>query len=89
MVVTLRIFDGKEQPELAIGLTINSLLQYLTSFAKLAFVIPVIEGIGQLKWLWFKQEPRPLIDFEIYDEATRGGLGSFKLLFRLRGLLRW
>jgi hypothetical protein len=89
MVVTLRIFDGKEQPDLPLGITINSSLQYLTSLAKLAFIVPLIEGLGQLKWLWFKAEPRPLLDFEVYDEAMRGGLGSFKLFFRLKGLLKW
>ncbi|KAK1751251.1 hypothetical protein QBC47DRAFT_351261 [Echria macrotheca] len=87
ITIILRVFDGKEQPNLAIGLTINSCLQYLTSFAKLAFLVPVIEGLGQLKWLWFSSRPRALLDFQLYDEATRGGLGIFKLSFRLRGFL--
>jgi len=91
MAITLSVFDGKEQPQLPLGLTINSALQYLTTFTKLAFVVPIIEGLGQLKWLWFASgPPRPLLDFELYEEATRGGLiAIFKLFFRLRGVFRW
>ncbi|KAK3346472.1 hypothetical protein B0T25DRAFT_583661 [Lasiosphaeria hispida] len=88
IIIILRVFDGKEQPELVLGLTINSILQYLTSFAKLALFVPIVEGLSQLKWLWFASEPRSLREFQLYDEATRGGLGIFKLLFRLKGLLK-
>jgi hypothetical protein len=91
MAIILRVFDGKEQPQLPLGLTINSALQYLTTFTKVAFVVPIIEGLGQLKWLWFASgPPRPLLDFELYEEATRGGLiAIFKLFLRLRGVFRW
>jgi hypothetical protein len=65
------VFDGKEQSALPLGLTINSALQYLTSFAKLAFVAPIIDGLGQLKWLWFASRPRPLLDFQLYEKASR------------------
>lgn len=88
MVIILYVFDGKEQPDLILGLTINSSLQYLTSFAKLAFLVPILEGLGQLKWLWFTSRPRSLLDFQLYDEATRGGWGIVKLPFKLKGFLR-
>jgi len=90
MTVTLQISDGKEQAALPLGLTINSALQYLTTLTKIAFVVPIIEGLNHLKWLWFASEPRPLLDFELYEDATRGGLVAMvKLLFRLRGVFRW
>lgn len=41
-------------------------------------------GISQLKWLWFKS-PRPLMDMEEFDSATRGPWGALLLLFSLRG----
>ncbi|KAK0702798.1 hypothetical protein B0H67DRAFT_614110 [Lasiosphaeris hirsuta] len=88
IIIILRVFDGKEQPELVLGFTINSILQYLTSFAKLALLVPIVEGLSQLKWLWFASEPRSLREFQLYDEATRGGLGVLKLLFSLKGLLK-
>lgn len=84
----LRVFDGKKQPDLALGFTVNSILQYLASFTKICFLFPVTEAVCQLRWLWFASKPRPLLDYQLYDEATRGGLGVFKLLFRLKGIMR-
>jgi hypothetical protein len=90
MAIILAIFDGKEQPALPLGLTINSALQYLTTLAKLAFVVPIIDGLGQLKWLWFASRPRPLLDFQLYEEMSRGGLVAIvKMLLRLRDAFRW
>jgi len=87
IIIILRVFDGKRQPDLVLGFTINSILQYLTSFTKICFLVPVTEALCQLRWLWFSSQPRPLIDFEVYDEATRGGVGIFKLMFKLKGIL--
>ncbi|KAK4442118.1 hypothetical protein QBC34DRAFT_431891 [Podospora aff. communis PSN243] len=90
MAIILAVYDGREQPTLPLGLTINSALQYLTTLAKLAFVVPIIDGLGQLKWLWFASRPRPLLDFQLYDEASRGGfMAVLKLLLRLRDVFRW
>lgn len=69
-----------------LGVTLNTLLAFLTSLAKVAFLVPIVEGIGQLKWMWFlSREHRPLIDMQVFDEATRGGLGGVKLLLRFKG----
>ncbi|KAH8904952.1 hypothetical protein BR93DRAFT_882125 [Coniochaeta sp. PMI_546] len=48
----------------------------------------IVEGLGQLKWIWFlSSKRRPLIDFQTFDEATKGGWGSWKLLLRFKGFL--
>lgn len=88
-IIILKVFDGREQTELMLGLTINSILQYLTSLTKVVLLGPILEALSQLKWLWFASQPRSLLDFHRYEEAIRGGIGIFSLLFRLRGLLRW
>ena len=68
------------------GLTLNTVLAFLTSLAKVAFLVPIVEGLGQLKWMWFlSRTPKPLHDMQLFDEATRGGLGGLKLLFSLKG----
>jgi hypothetical protein len=46
--------------------------------------MPVAECINQLTWVWFGHKARPLEDAVYYDSASRGPLGSLKLLFRLR-----
>lgn len=37
--------------------------------------------MGQTKWDWISEQPRPLRDIELLDEASRGPLGSFEMLF--------
>ncbi|GKT83889.1 LOW QUALITY PROTEIN: hypothetical protein Ct61P_01739 [Colletotrichum tofieldiae] len=64
-------FDGQPLPEWPLGLTLNTLLAFLATLARAAFVIPVSESISQLKWLWYREE-RPLKDFQDFDSASRG-----------------
>ncbi|EKG16900.1 hypothetical protein MPH_05881 [Macrophomina phaseolina MS6] len=46
-------------------------------------MMPIAEGISQLKWYWFN-EPQPLIDLDRFDTASRGPWGSLLLLFHTR-----
>jgi hypothetical protein len=85
IVIILKEFDHKSPPEWPAGFNLNGLLALLSSVAKIAFVVPVIEGLGQLRWLWFSRSPRPLSDFDVIDNAARVSYASFKLLFAYRG----
>ncbi|KAK8085882.1 hypothetical protein PG997_007153 [Apiospora hydei] len=72
---------------MALGITINSLVALLTSLSRLAFMVPLVQGMSQLKWVWFSSKPRPLSDFQLYDEASRGPWGGVKILFKFKGFL--
>jgi hypothetical protein len=85
MIVVLALTDKKRPPQLPLGTTLNTLLALFATLSKFAF-IPVVEGLGQRKWLWFLSKDRPLAQFEDFDDATRGPWGSLKLLFKLRRL---
>ncbi|KAK1757953.1 hypothetical protein QBC47DRAFT_294486, partial [Echria macrotheca] len=86
IILLLWYFNGKPPPNWQLGITLNTVLAFLTSLAKVAFLVPIVEGLGQLKWMWFStRRHRPLIDMQVFDEATRGGWGGVKLLFRFRG----
>lgn len=86
IIVILSRADGKPHQDLFLGLTLNTLVAFLTSLTKAAFLVPVVEGLGQLKWLWFLSPTlKPLLDFQVFDEGTKGGIGTLKLLFRFRG----
>ncbi|KAK7931155.1 hypothetical protein PG985_001867 [Apiospora marii] len=50
-------------------------------------MVPLVQGMSQLKWVWFSSKPRPLADFQLYDEASRGPWGGVKILFKLKGFL--
>jgi hypothetical protein len=56
--------------------------------AKFAFMVPIIGVLGQLKWLWFKDNARLLTDFQLYDTAGSGGLGSVRFSLTLRMLFK-
>ncbi|KAJ8113489.1 hypothetical protein OPT61_g4394 [Boeremia exigua] len=58
----------------------------LSKVAAAALILPISEAIGQLKWSWFQDgKSKEMIDFEIFDKASRGAWGSFLLLFRTKG----
>lgn len=58
----------------------------LSKVASAALILPISEAIGQLKWTWFNgSDSKEMIDFEIFDKASRGAWGSFLLLFRTKG----
>jgi hypothetical protein len=48
-------------------------------------ILPISESIGQLKWAWFNGKSQNIIDFEIFDKASRGAWGSLLLLCRTKG----
>jgi hypothetical protein len=63
-----------------------TVINVLTKIASACLILPISEAIGQLKWTWFNgKESKDIIDFEIFDKASRGAWGSFLLLFRTKG----
>ena len=72
-------------PQWPIGLTINSIVQICVGLTKICLLIPLVEWISQLKWLWFRKKPRPLEAMEEYDRATRGSLDAVQLLWNAHG----
>jgi hypothetical protein len=90
MVVVLMIYHGKPQAEWRQSyFTLNGLVAFLATLIKTGLIIPVSAAIGQRKWLRFlprnkgQRNARRLGDFEMFDEASRGSIGSTKLIFSL------
>jgi hypothetical protein len=61
----------------------TAVLAFVVTVMKAAILIPVSSAIGQLKWHRFKRYDR-LRDMELYDEASRGSIGSARLLLSLK-----
>ncbi|KAK0652754.1 hypothetical protein B0T16DRAFT_406744 [Cercophora newfieldiana] len=85
IIAVLAQYDGQKAPEWPLGVSLNTFLAFLASLAKAALLIPVTEGLGQLRWIWFTRKARRADDFELFDSATRGTFGSFRLLISLKG----
>ena len=84
IAVILSKYDEKEQPHWQ-RMSLNTLISWLSTLAKVCVLVPISRGLGQLKWLWFVEEGRALSDLRVFDAASRGVVGSAELVWRLKG----
>lgn len=81
MLALLFIYRGRAVPELSMGLTFNTVISVLITAAKAGMRSAVASAIGQIKWTRFQSRRSPLYDFEVFDQASRGGpLGAINFL---------
>ncbi|KAL3292469.1 Carboxylic ester hydrolase [Colletotrichum asianum] len=85
LILFLLGINHKPPPTWPSGITVNTVVASLSTVARTAFTVPVAEGLSQCKWNWFKKRPRPIEDFSLFDEASRGPWGSMCLLTRTKG----
>ena len=83
VIATLHPHQGKPLPKWPYHLSVNTVISIYVVILKSTILLVATEGLGQLKWKWLKRS-RPLQDLVQYDDATRGPLGAFGLLWRLR-----
>jgi hypothetical protein len=76
----LAVQNERSLPHWPSQISVNTLLSVLVTIMKAAMVIPIAEGLSQLKWSWFRKD-RPLQDIVAFDEASRGTYGVSKLFF--------
>ncbi|KAK2053385.1 hypothetical protein LY76DRAFT_483904, partial [Colletotrichum caudatum] len=81
LVVVLYIYQGQPLSRWPRLISVNSLIAISTAIFKASLILPVAEGLGQLKWNWFDR-PRKLGDLVLFENACRGPWGSFLLLTR-------
>jgi hypothetical protein len=85
VTVVLKIYDGRPFSDWPLAISLNALVAFLTSLCQAAFVVPVLEGLAQLKWNWFARADRPLTDLQLFDDAGRSPVGAARLLVTARG----
>ncbi|CAG9984881.1 unnamed protein product, partial [Clonostachys byssicola] len=85
LVITLRQYDKRPVPEWRFGLTLNTVVAFLSTICRSMTVVPISEGLSQLKWNWIATRRRPLWDLYTFDQASRGPIGSLLLMVTLRG----
>ncbi|KAK7514508.1 hypothetical protein IWZ03DRAFT_415911 [Phyllosticta citriasiana] len=66
------------------GIGPNTLIAVLVTVAKAALLLPVTEGMSQLKWSYFSHKRRALIEIDWIEGASRGPWGSLLFFFRSR-----
>ncbi|KAK4230588.1 hypothetical protein QBC38DRAFT_356708 [Podospora fimiseda] len=85
IVVVLKVYDGRELSDWPLAVSLNTLVAFLTAICQVALAIPLSEGISQLKWNSFARGDKPLADFQTFEDAKRGPVGSAKLLLKRKG----
>ena len=68
-----------------VDITPNTVVSILATLSKAGLLLPIAEGISQMKWHHFQRKARRVLDLQIFDDASRGALGSLRLLWRLKG----
>lgn len=67
-------------------MNLNAIVSTLATLSGSSMLFSVSAAMGQAKWDWISEQPRPLRDLELLDEASRGPLGSFEMLFHRTAL---
>jgi hypothetical protein len=78
-------YNGRALPEWPHDITLNALIALLATVANAAMSVTLSSGISQAKWVRFGRGPRPLVEMDGFDEASRGGWGAVKLLVSGKG----
>ncbi|KAF4876379.1 hypothetical protein CGCSCA1_v004541 [Colletotrichum siamense] len=84
MFITLLLHQDRTLPKWPSMITINALIAVFSAILKACLMMPIAEGLSQLKWLWY-EKPRPMKHIAQWDMASRGPWGSLLLIFVLRG----
>jgi len=87
IVGVLKVYDGRGLADWPLAISLNALVAFLEALCRVALVVPLMEGMAQLRWNWFARGERPLSDFSVIDDATRGPVGSARLLAKRKGRL--
>lgn len=86
IALLLGFYNNRALPkQWPLGFTLNTYIAIFSAFFKYTVAVPVDAAMGQLKWIWFRTSPKPLMDFERLDIASRGLWGSLAVLARTRG----
>ncbi|KAI8653938.1 hypothetical protein NCS56_01349200 [Fusarium sp. Ph1] len=72
-----RVFDGPM-------ITLNAVISTLSTTSRVCLLAMLASTISQWNWLLFSSKPRRLVDFEYFSAASRGPLGSLRVLLDLR-----
>lgn len=85
LIVLLAIYDDRNLFEWK-GIILNALVSVLSTASKAALLYTTSELISQWKWIVFTSTSRLLIDFQRIDAASRGPLGSSRIIWRSRAM---
>jgi hypothetical protein len=84
IIITLAIYNRHTLISWPHAISLNTVLSTLRVALKGFLMIIIASALGQSKWLWFSDKRHALLDFQVFDQASRGPWGSLLPLWRLR-----
>ncbi|KAG6355212.1 hypothetical protein INS49_004293 [Diaporthe citri] len=84
IIVLLAVEDGTTLVSWKFYFSLNTVVSVLGTISRASLASSVGSCIAQEKWNWFRKRQDPLYLFDRFDSASRGPLGSFKLLYWLK-----
>ena len=79
LVIVLAVFNGKPLSHWHSGISVNTLVNALTTIASTALIFPITSSIAQLRWLWLRRKERIVADF---DSFGAGPVETFVMVFK-------
>ncbi|KAK7926800.1 hypothetical protein PG985_003798 [Apiospora marii] len=83
IATTMAYVNGVSQEEWRFRITLNSLINILSTLFRACLATTAAEVISQQKWIWFWSAPpagRPILQIRSFEWASRGPWGALKLL---------
>jgi hypothetical protein len=84
IIVLLAVEDGTALASWKFYFSLNTVVSVLGTISRASLASSVGSCIAQEKWNWFRKRQDPLYLFDRFDSASRGPLGSFRLLYWLK-----
>ncbi|KAF4903085.1 hypothetical protein CGCVW01_v013167 [Colletotrichum viniferum] len=84
MVVIPGLYHEAPEAEWPFNNNINTVIALLTTLMRATMLVAVAEVVGQMKWRFFDNQQRTLSDLQRFDHASRGVLGSVKIIWVAR-----
>ena len=84
IIIILKYYDGRSLPDWPHSITLNSVLSWFITLYKTSLLVPIAACFGQTGWLHYRSTSQPLADINVYDSASRGPMGSLKLLWNFK-----
>lgn len=79
LITVLTVFNGKPLSHWHSGVSVNTLVNVLTTIASIALIFPVASGIAQIRWLWLAKQASPVADIESFGA---GPIDIFVMLWK-------
>lgn len=89
LVVILKTYNGRPLTDwqgaismgnMSVNISLNFIVAVLGTISKTSVAVCIEAGLSQSKWIWFRLRRRSLLDYKRFDAASRGPLGSARLL---------